>query len=579
MNIQDNNILRVYEVASNMDSYDDWVPIEDFEKLLDFTDFELDKSQYPRLLDYLLTLPKVFDIRMEDLKSRRPKAKIVFIGEPILPPVVEPETVEEEEKIVNSRKVLESISNGWKLEAKLERQKDYFYHLTEVNSILRGDKCYIIGRKGTGKSMISEYLNGLADQWTFTQKLSFKNFPFNFLYELKNENYTGPNQYITIWKYLIYSTIAKLMSANESIDKKIRQDLENTYGSRKVVNLSRTVKEWTSLGFNVNIAGYGGGFNMSRNDAVRNYTWRDHVDILEDVILNHCDSSRYFVIFDELDEDYRDIKGEDYVMYKNLLTSLFKAVQDIKGIFSDSTLNIMPVIFLRDDIYSLIKDADKNKWRDLKIEIEWSKDKIKQLLAFRISKDLGSDFPLLFRDAWGLICSQEKIKARSGKGDVDTFDYIAKSTHLRPRDFIRYLQVCAEHTISHNRNEIDNKTIKFVDRAFSNYLKDEIIDEIYPLLPDVETIFQVIGNIRKWIFSIDEFKEEYQSYVEANSVEEKNTDYILDILYRFSVVGTQSRYQHKGQHHYFKYLHTNMNLNKKENLVLHRGLFKSLQIV
>ena len=72
MNIQDNNILRVYEVASNMDSYDDWVPIEDFEKLLDFTDFELDKSQYPRLLNYLLTLPKVFDIRMEDLKSRRP---------------------------------------------------------------------------------------------------------------------------------------------------------------------------------------------------------------------------------------------------------------------------------------------------------------------------------------------------------------------------------------------------------------------------------------------------------------------------------------------------------------------------
>ena len=63
-------------------------------------------------------------------------------------------------------------------------------------------------------------------------------------------------------------------------------------------------------------------------------------------------------------------------------------MQDVKNTFNATRLNICPIVFLRDDIYALIKDADKNKWRDFKIEIESSAEKIKRLLAYRISKDV-----------------------------------------------------------------------------------------------------------------------------------------------------------------------------------------------
>ncbi len=474
-----------------------------------------------------------------------------------------------------SSAIIKSIADNWKLEAKLETTKDYFYHLEEVNSILNNNKYYIIGRKGSGKSSISEYLLGLNDYDTFSEKLSFKNFPFNELYGLDNQKYTPPNQYITLWKYLIYSTVAKLMVKNQHIDQDVRSRLSEIYAPDPIRSLARTINHWTSKEFGAQILGTGGSLKLARDVKDQNTNWIDRVNNLEDIITQYCDDSKYFIIFDELDEDYRAIKSSEHTLYNYLLTSLFKAVQDVKYTFNSTKINICPIVFLRDDIYSLIKDADKNKWRDFKIEIEWSADKIKRLLAYRISKDAELDKSITFSYAWSLIFSDSVIRAN--RSVLNSFDYITRSTHLRPRDYIRYIQACAEET-SHSRSaKISNETIKFVDRAFSNYLRDEIVDEIYPLLPDIEEIFQIISNLRKWNFTTLEFKSEYNKYLKSKTVSEENVDYVLDTLFKFSVLGNQDKKRIDWL--YFKYMHTNMNLNRSERLVVHRGLFKALQIL
>lgn len=477
-----------------------------------------------------------------------------------------------------SIKIIKSISENWKLEAKLENQKDYFYHLQEVNSILNKSKYYIIGRKGSGKSSISEFLLSQKDFNSFSEKLSFKNFPFNELYGLDNQKYTPPNQYITLWKYLIYSTVAKLMVSNERIDSDVRSKLQEIYKPDPIRSLSRTINNWTSAEFGATVLGTGGSLKLAKDVKNQVSNWIDRVNSLEDIITEYCDDSKYFIIFDELDEDYRSIKAGEHEQYNYLLTSLFKAVQDIRYTFGDTRINICPVVFLRDDIYSLIKDSDKNKWRDFKIEIEWTADKIRRLIAYRISKDSGLDKELPFERAWSSIFVQNQIKAgNQGAVTLDTFDYITRSTHLRPRDYIRYFQACCEETVNLKRDKISNETIKFVDRAFSNYLKDEIVDELTPLLPDIEEILQIISNLRKWSFSITEFKNEYEKYLKSKTVTEENIDYVLDILFKFSVLGNQNK--KKLSTLYFRYMHTNMNLNKNEQLVVHRGLFKALQII
>lgn len=475
--------------------------------------------------------------------------------------------------------VIKNIAAKWKLDARFEDTNKYFFNYEEVKQILNNEKCYVIGRKGSGKTAICEHIVKTEEYNVFSSKLNFKNFPFNELYGLDNKKYTEPNQYITLWKYLIYSNICKLMVNNENIDSSIRDSLEKLYPKNDPKLLARKISEWTSAEFGATVLGSGGTFKLSREISSGKIPWIQKVDILEDIIMQYCDNSKYYIVFDELDEDYRDIKAEGSASYINLLTSLFKAVQDVKATFVESAKQIMPIVFLRDDIYALINDSDKNKWSDLKIELNWDKNKIKKLLAYRISQDVPNNNEILdFQTAWKQIFSKELIGyGNKQKRKVHSFDFIERNTQLRPRDFIRYIQCCCSEADCNGENLISPRTIKLEDRAFSNYLRDEIKDELFPLLPDIDNIFQIISILRKWNFSRKEFISQYKKYWTSDKIKEANVDYVLETLFNFSVIGNQNKY--KMEYQYFKYLHTNMTYNKDEQIVLHRGLFKALQIV
>ena len=141
----------------------------------------------------------------------------------------------------------------WKLEAKSENSSRYFYHLNEANEILQGKKNYVIGRKGTGKTAISEHITkiGNGKNGVFTEKLTFKNFPFNELYDLNDKKYTLPNQYITLWRYLIYSFICRMMLKNPNINSEVRDSLSLSYDVDPITRLPRIVQEWTKDDFEI----------------------------------------------------------------------------------------------------------------------------------------------------------------------------------------------------------------------------------------------------------------------------------------------------------------------------------------
>lgn len=467
--------------------------------------------------------------------------------------------------------LIKEIANNWKLEAKSEDVGRYFFHMSEVETILAGTKNYIIGRKGTGKTALSEFIlgKGRNSNGIFCEKLSFKNFPFNDLYELSNSKYTPPNQYITLWKYLIYSVICRLMLRNNYINCQVRDSLSLSYTTDPITNLPVVISNWTNDSFKI-------PHDIQQPTSL---SWIEKVNILEGVIQKNLDSSKYYIIFDELDEDYRDIKNiEEFKPYNNLVTSLFKAVQDIKNIFRLSKLNIHPLIFLRDDIYDLIKDTDKNKWSDFKIKIDWDENKMKRLIAFRISKAISVDQQVLYFDkAWELIFHRSAVQMGDRQTKkMHTFDFIARSSQMRPRDFIKYIQACAEDTLYNHKPFITPDTIKQVDKAFSNYLKDEVEDEIQAILPDIPQIFQVLSQIRKWNFTVAEFKSAYNRYVQAGTIKETNVDFVMQTLFNFSVIGNQPR---QKQNQFFRYTNREARINFNENIVVHRGLFKALQIM
>ena len=474
-----------------------------------------------------------------------------------------------------SKELLEELKK-WKVEAKLEDSERYFYHTDAVDSLLNGENSYVIGRKGSGKTAISEFIDKSLSPKSFSQKLTFKNFPFNALYKLGNDNYSSPNQYITLWKYVIYSSIAKLFAKNKNINPEIRAKLDKIYSDDLSNALSRAVKKWTSGSFSLMILGSGvtvqGGKQVEEN-----LDWIDKVDILEDFILKNIDDCSYIITFDELDEDYKDIINPDKnARYKELLTSLFKAVQDIRSVFCD--YKVYPVVFLRDDIYEILQDPDKTKWDDIKISLNWSEEGLKNLISFRLCRAMNSKVRLLpFNEAWHTAFSTKKVLYGNRKRkSMSAFNYISRSTQLRPRDYVKYIQLCAIKSLEKGETKILPTTVASINNEFSSYLRSELEDEIAGVIPEIHHILNLFTKIRKQTLKIEEFKELYEQVVNDTDIPSRDPIFILNILYHFSIIGGQPK---QKTFQVFKYTNPGTSLNMNDNIIIHRGLYRSLQIL
>jgi hypothetical protein len=287
------NREQIIKVTSSIENFDEWFMVSLLEDLLKQVGFRLETTGHKRLVDYLLELKDLFKVKVDTTQPNKPIYYATFIGQPF----IDDSVYQQSDNIIKipsnnikcTRDVILKISENWKLDAKLESHHNYFYHLNEVNSILNGSKYYIIGRKGSGKSSIGEYLLNSKTHDIFTEKLSFKNFPFNELYSLDNPRYTEPNQYITLWKYLIYSTVVKLMIQSEKVDSEIRSKLSKIYNPDPIKSLSRTISNWTSTEFGASILGTGIKLKLGKEIKQQTVNWIERVNILEDIIVDYCD--------------------------------------------------------------------------------------------------------------------------------------------------------------------------------------------------------------------------------------------------------------------------------------------------
>ena len=467
---------------------------------------------------------------------------------------------------------------SWSIDAKLDDNQRYFYKTFEVDMLLDGKKSYVIGRKGTGKTAIAKFLKSHVSYDFFAQDISLKNFPFNELYSLKDDSYADPNQYITIWKFIIYMEILSLMRKNQALSSEFRRAIDSILPKKPIRGFSRRIKNITSSGFNLDAKVL--SFSQDSEYLIEELSWLEKVNVLEDLILSNIDNYKYFIIFDELDEDYSYQSAvEPTGEYLNLISGLFKAVQYIKSLAFDSNLKIHQVIFLRDDIYSLIQDNDKNKWSDLEINLSWTRTSIQPLLAHRLSRafnQYSKPESHNFAHVWSKVFSEDPILyGESRTKEITIYDWLTRESLLRPRDYIKYIQLCAKKVYESNHSHIYPQTVTTQDILYSRYFRGELKDEVHSLIPEIDMIFDIFSKIGKGHLNISDFKTVYDSYVEKGKLEDKNYVFILEALFSFSIIGNLIRGRNKEV---FRYINPEARLNFDHPIVVHRGLYKSLQI-
>lgn len=464
----------------------------------------------------------------------------------------------------------------WKLEAKNEDNSRYFIPFEELDSITDGDAIYVIGRKGCGKTAIAEHIKSTVTHDVFAKSLSFKNFPFNDLYERSDGRFTSKSQYITLWKYIIYSAICQQMAGNEAIAAEASTPLREYFTMDFDRSLSRSLTEITQKTLGLSVLKVGANGSFTKTFVANDTPWIARVEGLEDLISEYVDNSTYYILFDELDEDYKDVLDVNRKsQYFDLLAGLFKAAHEVHIRFK-GIANIRPVIFLRDDILDLIEDTDKNKWEDLAVNLTWTQHKLENLTAFRISRAIDSDGPILgFSEALAEVFASDTIRhGIRTRNRRHIFKHILDRTLIRPRDIISYMREAAKIARLRGKTMITPSLMRDADREYSKRFRKEFIDEIHTIVPNLNEIFGMLSNIRKQSLTVYEFKREYD-FLRKRFPDMLHFEYAARLLYHFSIIGNQP-----SQHNVtiFKYREPSSEMNFRENIIIHRGMLKALQI-
>jgi len=470
--------------------------------------------------------------------------------------------------------------NDGKKEALLRNDFErYFYNYNRIyNDTVKREKFLVLGRKGTGKTILAEYIKKKHSQeepWKYTcDIISFKEFRFHELIELKNSD-IKPNEYISIWEWVILLIFGKNILNDESIaEHDLKTKLEKFFAdnhysldidSKKIIELT---KNSTISG---NILRLLLGASSSTKLSVPMYL--NYLEDLRNVVIKLlCSSQRsYYVFFDELDDRFRNDE-----LYRNGLISLIKAADKINNILLEKNVESKIYLLLRTDIFAILNDPDLNKIKMIQsVSIDWGRraDNSSPLISMILLKIRVSLPELAQLDDEQLF---SKIFPQKING-IHPARFLLERTFFRPRDVITYLNLIIEKV----------PRIKYFGRKhfvetkadYSAYFFNEVRNELSGHLADEEIDKGVLllKQFNRFHFSYKEIATYFcQTYPSYKSID---LDRILRVFFKFSIIGNKWLNEYKRKTYYsWAYRDNRAELDLNKSIVVHLGLREELSM-
>jgi hypothetical protein len=320
-------------------------------------------------------------------------------------------------------------------------------------------------------------------------------------------------------------------------------------------------------------------FKLSLPGRLAEYTWSgsetrpaseipDFVESLKELIKGVRSESNHYLIIDGLD----DILTSREVQFRSLSALLFESNR-LNSEFRRHKVPAKIIILCRTDLYEKIPGPNNNKMRqDFGVELDWYHDPSEpddslliNIAQLRTERSLGEGVDL-FRDFFPKKIEHKEVKKT-----------LLDMTRHTPRDFLRLLSHIQEFS---RPGKLQEETVKSGMREYSiKYFLPEIKDELsgYASPDETNLIISAIAKIRKRDFG---YKELVNSVNEApKKIDDDRVYEIVEALFQCSALGN---IQHRpgGKTYYtFKYRNRHSSFNYSENIMLHRGLWKALNLV
>lgn len=443
----------------------------------------------------------------------------------------------------------------WLPEFKVSAESDrdlmrYFVKTPLLDRVLRSDRWMVIGRKGTGKTAIYEYLrkgspaelNGYR-----TIALSFKDYPWPIQRLYRETMESEISSYQRSWTYIItVKALAGLIEAEESQGKlptelvKVKSLLQTIFGSPNP-DLLEIIKSKIFRFKSISLPGAELDDASLSLGALEFEDVALHEDLQRKLRSNAFQLLSYFdaiyrqyagkftqlVIIDQLDENWLHGEIDEYA---KILVNLILCAQNINN-SSSYAGKLKVVVFLRADIYETLRFNDKNKvYQDGAVEIKWDYDSLDTMITERIEKyaPVSAGLDLSARSA----AIFEKKTVRHG---ATPLKHMLRRSFYRPRDVIVYLNKVREIHKPNASNLYTSKDLYSAEKNVSASMYDELVDEWAAQNPNFEQYLMCLQNIGYEIFTRQQYAEKYRSiYLNATDAE---INEVLRFLFSNSIIG------------------------------------------
>lgn len=463
----------------------------------------------------------------------------------------------------------------------------YFIDDGYWNKVVLRDTYFIIGRKGTGKSAIYNWIEKTApDNSALVSNLSFNAFPFEKLLKLIDDDFSRPNQYQSIWKNIILTEIASLIIKDAQCNKNDEySELERYITFLFGEDLTDLHKQITTIaqkdtgGIKLKVASLmledskSVGFNNNQFDNITAINRR-----LENVIISYLiayeGDNKFIVQFDQLDDNYTQYQKFDE--YYQSIISLFKVIYDINQRFKSKNVNAKTIGYLRSDIFYSIDefDAESARWDSHKFNLNWSivnkDDWNNPALLSVVNKRITTSFSV-GNIGFMEIFNNDILKYRTSDDSNDLFKHIIHRTFHRPRDIIQYcikVQIEAEKSKKFYHGTINN-----AEKEYSLWLLSELTNEITVNIPEIKSLYEFLRLMGSRAFSINNFKLQYRNYETKIGLESEE---LLRFLYKLAIIQNVNFVEGRFTEYYSIIRNDKSTFNRDLKIQIHPGFWKGL---
>lgn len=445
-----------------------------------------------------------------------------------------------------------------------------------IDEALYGHRFLFLGYKGSGKSAIGQRSRLLAEEKAdlFVTSTFLADFPYSTLGKIAPGGVEPESRYPTAWAWLLLLKLVSSLTDDNGAEPDASYELDGVVRGLKDVGLF-PVPELKKLALASSKTSFRAQIPKLLEYAhEREFSGQDLqfvalVDKLKEVVAGFRTPNRHVLMVDGLDE----ILTKRQVQYDSL-AALISEASRLNRYFAQSGVAVKIVVLCRTDLFEQVPAPNKNKLRqDSAVTLDWYHDPrqpaesaLIDLINLRAEVAYGRRYDVI---------GQHLPKHADG---TEMPRALLELTRHTPRDLVQ-LFGCLQR-FHHGRDPMSRDHVMSAFREYSiGYFLPELKDELVGYVPpaQIDLFFSVIASLRK-----REFTRRDLERAAEDLAPDLDMSAALAALFECSGIGTLHAKEHHGRRSTtyvtFKYRNRNSSLGFDQRFLLHKGVWKALNI-